>query len=566
MKKILILLLSVIILSCGEKQNQIKEESQVEILRQKIDKFIPVEIQYDENLLSDREKIVLEKLYRASKLIDSLFLDQVYSKNHQIKSELLSKLSDKSIVNNPDEKLKLELQLELFNIMFGPFDRLEDDEPFIGTERKPLGANFYPEDMTKEEFENRIKQNPADEKSFTSEFTLIRRQNDQLVAIPYSEYYKETLTKISNLLKEAAEYADNPSLKKYLLSRADAFLTNDYYQSDMDWMDLKDHNIEVVIGPYEVYEDGLFNYKASFESFVTIKDPVETKKLEIFAKYLNDIEKNLPLDDKHKNYQRGSESPIVVANEVFTAGDTKAGVQTLAFNLPNDERVRKAKGSKKVMLKNVHEAKFEKLLKPIAELVLEPELLQYVTFDAFFNHTLMHEMSHGVGPGVITINGKQTEVKKELKETYSTIEECKADILGMYNNIFMIEKGIYPKEMEKQVWITFLAGAFRSMRFGIGEAHGGGNAIIYNYLLEKGAYVYDDKTHKVKVDFEKIYPALRELCNLVLTIQAEGNYQAAKDLIAKYAVKSQSIEALTKKLKSLPVDIKPVFEIEKKLN
>ncbi|MFN3873426.1 MAG: dipeptidyl-peptidase 3 family protein [Ignavibacterium sp.] len=566
MKKILILLLSVIILSCSEKQNQIKEESQVEILRQKIDKFIPVEIQYDENLLSDREKIVLEKLYRASKLIDSLFLDQVYSKNHQIKSELLSKLYDKSIVNNPDEKLELELQLELFNIMFGPFDRLEDDEPFIGTERKPLGANFYPEDMTKEEFENRIKQNPADEKSFTSEFTVIRRQNDKLVAIPYSEYYKETLTKISNLLKEAAEYADNPSLKKYLLSRADAFLTNDYYQSDMDWMDLKDHNIEVVIGPYEVYEDGLFNYKASFESFVTIKDPVETKKLEIFAKYLNDIEKNLPLDDKHKNYQRGSESPIVVVNEVFTAGDTKAGVQTLAFNLPNDERVRKAKGSKKVMLKNVHEAKFEKLLKPIAELVLEPELLQYVTFDAFFNHTLMHEMSHGVGPGFITINGKQTEVKKELKETYSTIEECKADILGMYNNIFMIEKGVYPKEIEKQVWVTFLAGAFRSMRFGIGEAHGGGNAIIYNYLFEKGAYIYDDKSQKVKVDFEKIYPALRELCNLVLTIQAEGNYQAAKDLIAKYAVKSQSIEALTKKLKSLPVDIKPVFEIEKKLN
>lgn len=565
MKNLLILLLSIIILSC-EKQNQMKEESQVEILKQKIEQFIPVEIQYDENLLSEREKIVLEKLYRASKLIDTLFLDQVYSKNHQIKSALLSKLSDKSIVTNPNEKLKLELQLELFNIMFGPFDRLKDDEPFIGSERKPLGANFYPEDMTKEEFENWIKQHPQDEKSFTSEFTVIRRQNDKLVAIPYSEYYKETLTKISNLMKEAAEYADNSSLKKYLLSRADAFLTNDYYQSDMDWMDLRDHNIEVVIGPYEVYEDGLFNYKASFESFVTIKDPVETKKLEIFAKYLNDIEKNLPLDDKHKNYQRGSESPIVVVNEVFTAGDTKAGVQTLAFNLPNDERVRKAKGSKKVMLKNVHEAKFEKLLKPIAELVLEPELLQYVTFDAFFNHTLMHEMSHGVGPGFITINGKQTEVKKELKETYSTIEECKADILGMYNNIFMIEKGVYPKETEKQVWVTFLAGAFRSMRFGIGEAHGGGNAIIYNYLLEKGAYVYDDKNQKVEVDFEKIYPALKDLCNLILTIQAEGNYQAAKDLIAKYAVKSKSIETLTKKLESLPVDIKPVFEIEKKLN
>jgi hypothetical protein len=554
MKNLFILALSILILSCSEKQNKTAEESQVEKLKQKIAKFVPVEITYDENLLSDREKVVLEKLYQASKLIDTIFLDQVYSKNYDIKNELMKKTDEAS-----------KLQLELFNIMFGPFDRLENDEPFIGTEKKPIGANFYPEDMTKEEFENWIKQNTQDEKLFTSEFTVIRRQNGKLVAIPYSEYYKEPLTKISNLLKEAAEYADNPSLKKYLLSRADAFLSNDYYQSDMDWMDLKDHSIEVVIGPYEVYEDGLFNYKASFESFVTIKDPVESKKLEVFAKYLNDIEKNLPLDDKHKNYQRGSESPIVVANEVFTAGDTKAGVQTLAFNLPNDERVRKAKGSKKVMLKNVHEAKFEKLLKPISELVLEPELLQYVTFDAFFNHTLMHEMSHGVGPGFIKVNGKDTEVKKELKETYSIMEECKADILGMYNNIFMIEKGVYPKEMEKQVWVTFLAGAFRSMRFGIGEAHGGGNAIIYNYLLEKGAYVYNDKDQKVSVNFEKIYPALKELCNLILTIQAEGNYQGAKDLIAKYAVSSPSIETLRKKLESLPVDIKPVFEIEQKL-
>lgn len=560
MKNLFILALSILILSCSEKQNQISEESQVEKLKQKIAKFVPVKITYDENLLSDREKVVLEKLYQASKLIDTIFLDQVYSKNYEIKNELMKKTDEVS-----------KLQLQLFNIMFGPFDRLEDDEPFIQrilrirTDKKPLGANFYPEDMTKEEFEDWIKQNPQDEKSFTSEFTVIRRQNGKLVAIPYSEYYKEPLTKISNLLKEAAEYADNPSLKKYLISRAEAFLSNDYYQSDMDWMDLKDHSIEVVIGPYEVYEDGLFNYKASFESFVTIKDPVETKKLEVFAKYLNDIEKNLPLDDKYKNYQRGSESPIVVANEVFTAGDTKAGVQTLAFNLPNDERVRKAKGSKKVMLKNVHEAKFEKLLKPISELVLETELLQYVTFDAFFNHTLMHEMSHGVGPGFITINGRQTEVKKELKETYSTIEECKADILGMYNNIFMIEKGVYPKEIEKQVWVTFLAGAFRSMRFGIGEAHGGGNAIIYNYLLEKGAYIYNDKDQKVSVNFEKIYPALKELCNLILTIQAEGNYQEAKNLIGKYAVSSPSIETLRKKLESLPVDIKPVFEIEENL-
>lgn len=555
MNKFLILLVLGLIIGCTDNQNKNpqKNSEEVTMLKEEITKFVPVEIKYDKNILTDREKIVLDKLVQASMLIDTIYLGQVYVKNYDIKNELLKKTDERS-----------KLQLELFDIMFGPFNRLEDDKPFIGTDKKPLGANFYPADMTKEEFENWIKQHPQDEKLFTSELTVIRRQNGKLVAIPYSEYYKEPLTKISNLLKEAAEYADNPSLKKYLLSRAAAFLSNDYYQSDMDWMDLKNHNIEVIIGPYEVYEDGLFNYKASFESFVTIKDPVETKKLEVFAKYLSDIEKNLPLDDKHKNYQRGSESPIVVANEVFTAGDTKAGVQTLAFNLPNDERVRKAKGSKKVMLKNVHEAKFEKLLKPIAEIVLDPSELQYVTFDAFFNHTLMHEMSHGVGPGFITINGRQTEVKKELKETYSTIEECKADILGMYNNIFMIEKGVYPKEMEKQTWVTFLAGAFRSMRFGISEAHGGGNAIIYNYLLGKGAYVYDEKNQKVSVNFEKIFHALKELANLILTIQAEGNYQGAKDLIAKYAVSSPSMQVLTKKLESLPVDIKPVFEIEEK--
>jgi hypothetical protein len=565
MKNIIMLLaLTLTILSCSDKQNPQKEE--VTMLKEKIAKFVPVEIQYDETLLTDREKVVLEKLYRASKIIDELFLEQVYIENDKIKSDLISDLSNKSLLaNNPDLKLELEYKLELFNIMFGPFDRLDENKPFIGKNTKPLGANFYPVDMPKEEFETWIKSNPADEKAFTSEFTVIRRDDDKLIAIPYSEYFKDKLTAASNLLKEAAEYADNPSLKKYLFSRADAFLSNDYYQSDMDWMDLRDHNIEVVIGPYEVYEDEMFNYKAAFESFVTIKDPVESKKLEVFAKYLTDIEKNLPLDDKHKNYTRGSESPIVVANEVFTAGDTKAGVQTLAFNLPNDERVRQAKGSKKVMLKNVHEAKFEKLLKPIAEIVLDSEQLSYVTFDAFFNHTLMHEMSHGVGPGFIKVNERNTEVKKELKETYSTMEECKADILGMYNNIFMIEQGVYPKESENQIWVTFLAGAFRSMRFGIGEAHGGGNAIIYNYLIEKGAYVYDEQAQKVRVDLEKIYPAIKELCNLVLTIQAEGNYKGAKDLIAKYAVNSKSVDVLRKKLEDLPVDIKPVFEIEEKL-
>jgi len=549
---LIILIFSIFLLGCEKKTEQNKDAEEVTMLKEKIAKFAPTELKYDSSTLDAREKIVVEKLYLAAKIMDELFLDQVYSKNYQMREDLKKGTSE---VDN--------LKLELFTMMFGPFDRLDHDTPFIDTLKKPLGANFYPEDMTKEEFETRIKNNPQDQKAFQSEFTVIRRVDGKLTAIPYSEYWKDKLSEASKLLKEASEYADNPTLKKYLNSRADAFLSNDYYQSDMDWMDLKDHKIEIVIGPYEVYEDGMFNFKAAFECFLTIEDSAESKKLDVFKNYLRDMEIHLPIPDQHKNFNRGSESPLAVVNEIFTAGDTKSGVQTIAFNLPNDERVRKAKGSKKVLLKNVQEAKYKQILIPIAEIVMDAEQIKYVTFEAFFNHTLMHEMSHGIGPGFIKVDGRDTEVKMELKETYSTLEECKADILGMWNNIFMIDKGVFPKTFDKDTYITFLAGTFRSVRFGINEAHGGGNAIIYNYLLEKGAYEYNAETQKVKVNFEKIGSALQELANMVLMIQAEGNYQGAKDLIAKYVVNTPSLEALRKKLEHLPVDIKPVYEIEK---
>lgn len=531
-----------------------QDKKETTMLKEKIEQFVPVEIKFDASLLDAKENKALHKLYEASQFMDSIFLVQVYDKNPEIKRELeLSKSKYDKLV------------LQYFDLNMGPFDRLDENKPFYGNVQKPLGANFYPSDMTKEEFNKWIADHPEDKEAFTSEFTVIRRDNGKLKAIPYSEFYSKYLTPAAKLLNEAAELTGNESLKKYLTLRAKAFLSNDYFESDMAWMDLKDHQIEVIMGPYEVYEDNLFNYKASFESFLTIKDPVESKKLETFGKYLAEIEENLPIDDQYKNRSRGSESPIMVVNEVYSAGDTKAGVQTLAFNLPNDERVRVAKGSKKVMLKNLHEAKFNKLLKPIAEIVLDKDQLKYVTFDGFFNHTLMHEMSHGVGPGLVEINGQKVEIKKELKETYSTLEECKADILGMYNNVFMIKKGVYKPAFEKDTYITFLAGIFRSVRFGINEAHGGGNAIIYNYLLEKGGYEYNDKTGKVRVNFDKIYPVLKELANAVLMIQAKGDYEGAKTFIAKYAVNSPSMEKMRSKLSHLPVDIKPVFQIEKSI-
>jgi hypothetical protein len=528
-----------------------QEKKDVEMLKSKILQFVPVELKYDTTLLDKREEMVVGKLYLASKVMDEIFQDQVYSKNEAIRIKLESS-------KNEFDKLALDY----FNIMSGPFDRLDNDKPFWGKEKKPLGANFYPPNMSKEEFNKWIKTHPKDKDAFASELTVIRKDKEGLKAIPYSQFYKNKLEKASNLLKEAAGYCDNPSLKKYLTLRADALESNDYYASDMAWMDLKDSKIEVVIGPYEVYEDKLFNYKASFESFVTIKDPIESNKLDKFANYLQEIEDHLPIDKQYKNTDRGSESPMMVVNEVYSGGDTKAGVQTLAFNLPNDERVRQAKGSKKVMLKNLHEAKFEKLLLPIANIVLDNNQLQYVTFAGFFNHSLMHEMSHGVGPGFITVKGEKTEVKKELKETYSKLEECKADILGMYNNIFMIEKGIYQKGFDKETYVSFLASIFRSIRFGINEAHGAGNAIIYNYLLENGGYEYNSATEKVSVNFDKIYPALKDLANKVLMIQATGDYSGAKKFVARYAVFTPSMVKLRDKLSALPVDIRPIFQIE----
>jgi hypothetical protein len=549
---LLILVSGAIIMSCAKKGTVIKDYLSVDSVQTQIDKFAPVKITYDESLLSDSNKEVLTKLVEAAKYMDKIFLVQVYDKNVAIQNELEN--------NNYPELL------EYFTINFGPFDRLEGDAPFINlNEKKPAGANFYPTDITKEEFENWINEHPEDEEAFTSNFTLIRKDGDELIAVPYSEAYREYLEPGSRLLKEAASLAENPSLKKYLNSRADAFLSNDYFQSDIDWMDLTNNTIEVVIGPYEVYEDKLEGYKASFEAFVTLVDPEESEKLSKVKGYLQEMELNLPIPDQYKNLNRGSASPIVVVQEVFTAGDTKAGVQTTAFNLPNDERVREAKGTKKVLLKNVAQAKYENCWIPIVNTVLAEKDLERISFDAYFNHVLMHEVSHGLGPGIIMKNGKKTNVNKELKETYSKIEEAKADILGIYNLQFLVGKGLFSEELGDQIYSTYLGGIFRSIRFGISEAHGGANAIALNYLMEKGGFEYDESNQKFNVNDLKIKKAVFDLANDLLMIEALGDYEGARNLIEKYCQISPEMQIALDKLKDVPVDIKPVYSVENEL-
>jgi len=500
-------------------------------------------IDYDRSLLDDNERQVVAKLIEASKQIDEIYWRQVSEENPAWREQLARK-SDPAY--------------DYFIANKGPWDRLKDDEPFVGTMKKPAGAAFYPSDITKEEFERYVAAHPAQKDELEGLFTVVRRDGTNLVAIPYSAFYKDFLDPAAAKLREAAAITNDPTLKRFLTLRADAFATGDYRESDMAWMDLAG-NIEVVIGPYEVYEDNLFNYKASFESFVTVVDKPESAKLAAYAHALPDMERNLPEPEQYKNPNRGSESPIKVVQELYTAGDARRGVQTAAFNLPNDEVVREKKGSKKVLLKNVMDAKFRQSGKPIAMRVLDPSLTSLVSFDAFFNHVLFHELSHGLGPGFLTQpDGKRVEVRIPLKELYSTIEECKADVLGVWNLIYAQQHGLVTAFDERQLLATYAGLMFRSTRFGVGEAHGRGTAIQWNWLRERGA-VTPVAGGKYTVDFAKSRDAVRDLATELLTIEATGDYARAKTLLDKYGKETPEMAAVNATLKDIPVDITPVF-------
>jgi len=506
-------------------------------------------IDYDRSLLNDNERQVVAKLIEASKLIDEIFWRQVSEQNPNLRSRLQTQANDSALDR---------AGYEYFLMNKGPWDRLKRDEPFVGTKAKPAGAAFYPEDITKEEFERYVAAHPEKKIELQWLFTIVRRDGSDLVAVPYSTFYRAFLEPAAARLREAAALTTNPSLRNFLNKRADAFLSDNYQDSDMAWMDLEGP-IEVVIGPYEVYEDNLFNYKASFESFVTVVDAVESAKLTAYAHALPDMERNLPEPEQYKNLERGTESPIKVVQELYTAGDARSGVQTSAFNLPNDETVREKKGSKKVLLKNVMDAKFQQSGRPIALRVLDPSLLPFLSFDAYFNHILFHELSHGLGPGFLTQpGGERVEVRIPLKNLYSTIEESKADVLGLWNILFALDRRMLTTFGERQLFATYAGLMFRSLRFGIGEAHGRGTALQWNWFRERGA-IKPTSGGKYTVDFARTRDAVRDLATELLTIEATGDFNRANALLEKYGKETPEMRSVIDALKDIPVDIWPVF-------
>jgi hypothetical protein len=546
-KRLLTGVVTLVMAACGGGEDAVMEDNGPSLavapdIETRLARLAPTELEVDLSGLAESELIALDHILAAAHLMDEIFLRQVSTDNPALREQV--------------KELPEAAQI-YFDANFGPWDRLDEDVPFIGTTPHPSGAGYYPTDMTRQEFEAWVANHPEDKEAFESLLTLVRRDGDALVTVPYAEAFLEWLHPAAEHLRKAAAATSNESLRHFLETRADAFASDDYYESDFAWMDL-DAPVEVTIGPYETYEDGLFGYRAAFEAFVTIALPEESAELEHFKSRLPWLESNLPIADEHKNPDRGTQSPIRVVDVLFVGGDSKAGVQTLAFNLPNDERVREAKGSKKVMLRNILRAKYEKMLEPISERVLAPEDQERVSFDAFFASTLHHELSHGLGPGLIEIDGRPTEVRLELKEFYSTMEEAKADVMGIYNIMALAEMGEISEVVAETIEATYVAGLFRSARFGVHEAHGQGVISQFNYLLEHGALEVDEegRFHAVSDVFPTV---ISDLLNEMLMLQATGDYEGTKLFLETYGQPSESLLTAIDRLEDVPVDILPLY-------
>jgi hypothetical protein len=521
----------------------------IETLQTMTARFAPVDLSVDVAALPESERQTLAKLIEAARLLDGLYLRQVWEGNEA----MLYRLAH-------DETPVGRARLQYFLLNKGPWSRLDHNEPFVaGAPARPPQANFYPATKTKAEVEAwQATLGTGERAAATGFFTTVRERVDgSLEAVPYSVEYRADLAHVARLLREAAALTTQATLKAFLEKRAAALFSNDYYESDVAWMEI-DASIEPTFGPYETYEDEWFGAKAAFEAFITVRDDAETQKLARFGAELQGIENNLPIDPKYRNPKLGGLAPIRVVNSLFSSGDGNRGVQTAAFNLPNDERVVAEKGAKRVMLKNVQEAKFRVVLQPIAGVALASGDRGHVTFDAFFTHILMHELMHGLGPQNITVGGQRSTVRQQLKETYGTIEEAKADVSGLFALQFLVDANTLDKALGDTMYVTYLASMFRSIRFGISEAHGRGVAIQLNYFLDHGGVtVNGDGTFAV--DRAKIKENVIGLTRDLMTIQAMGDYKAARSLFDAMGVVRPQVKAVLDRLAAVPVDIAPRF-------
>jgi hypothetical protein len=500
----------------------------------KVASYAEVPLTADLSHLAEGDRKAIDLLLQAGAITDDLFWKQVWGD----KQALLAGIKD------PATRRFVEIN-------YGPWDRLDNDAPFVeGIGPRPPGARFYPEDMTKEEFE------AADLPGKDSLYTLIRRDDaGKLVVVPYHEAYKTELEQVAGLLRQAAEVASDPGFRKYLGLRADALLSGDYQPSDMAWMDMKDSPIDVVIGPIESYQDALYGTKAAFETFVLVKDAEWSKRLERFAQHLPALQRGLPVADAYKAEMPGTDADLNAYFALYYGGDANSGAKTIAINLPNDEEVQLAKGSRRLQLENTMRAKFDAILVPIADELIAEDQRQHITFDAFFENVMFHEVAHGLGIKN-TLDGKGT-VREALTDLASSYEEGKADILGLYMIGKLGEMGELDAAKRRDNYVTFLAGIFRSVRFGASSAHGKANMLAFNYLQNEGAFTRDEATGRYRVDFDRMEKAVNSLSARILTLQGDGDHAKAKALQDELGQISATLQADLDRLqaRAIPVDI-----------
>ena len=498
--------------------------------------YAPFRLTTEMDILSEQEKQMIPLLIEAADIMDQLFWHEAYGEE----DSLLQLPIDKALS-------------DFIRINYGPWDRLNENKSFIeGIGKKPEGANFYPSDMTRDEFE---RSDIQDKKGL---YTMIRRDRDgKLISIPYHVYFEESVKKAASLLDDAAIYAEDEGLKNYLTLRAEALRNDDYYPSDVAWMDMTTNTLDVVIGPIETYEDKLFGYKAAHEAFILIKDKEWSKRLDKYAEYLPELQKNLPVPPEFKREMPGSEAQLNAYDVIYYAGDCNAGSKTIAINLPNDEKVQLTKGTRRLQLKNAMRAKFDKVLVPIANELIEEGSLDQITFDAFFSNTMFHEVAHGLGI-IHTITGKGT-VRNALKEHTSALEEGKADVLGLYMINELHKAGEIEGDLQ-DYYLTFLASLFRSIRFGTAKAHGKANLIRFNFFKEMNGFVRNPETGKYRIKFMEMQNAVQELSRKILIFQGNGDYEGVDAFVREYTSIDDTLQADLDRLnkKSIPVDI--VFE------
>ncbi|MDN5205558.1 Zn-dependent hydrolase [Fulvivirgaceae bacterium BMA10] len=531
--------LSIIIFSCSnpkESSNTAKTSEMTaedSLYQDLLNKYKRVELTADLSALSDNQKEMIKLFIQVGDIMNGLFWKEAYGN----KNDLMGQIDN-------------ERARAFARINYGPWDRLNNNESFVeGFGEKPAGANFYPEDMSKEEFE------AADLPEKGSLYTLLKRDTEgNLITVPYHVAFENEVKEASKLMKQAAALAENEELKKYLNLRAEALLTDDYFESDIAWMDMKTNTLDLITGPIETYEDQLFGAKAAHETYVLVKDLAWSKRLEKYATFLPGLQKGLPVEEKYKSEEPGRESQLAAFDVIYYAGDCNAGSKTIAVNLPNDEGVQLEKGTRRSQLKNAMKAKFDHILIPIADELIDEEQRQYITFDAFFANTMFHEVAHGLGIKN-TINGKGT-VREALKENASALEEGKADILGLYMITNLHEQGEVEGDL-MNYYTTFMASIFRSVRFGASSAHGKANMIRFNFFQENGAFAKDETTGRYKIDFEKMKEAMTALSEKILTLQGDGDYEGVEALVADMGNIKPDLQADLDRLsdKGIPVDI-----------